>query len=113
MNGSPSYLGTSELMLHFGLGKVDSIDEVRILWPRGIEQRLLKVSPDQRLELAAPRWGDLDADGRIGGSDLAALLQGWGDAATPAALRADLDGDGRVDGADLAILLSAWDPAGR
>lgn len=113
MNGSPSYLGTSELMIHFGLGEVEAIDEVRVRWPRGVEQRLLGVAPDTRLELVAPRLGDLDGDGRVGGSDLALLLAAWGPAETLEGLRGDLDGDGSVGGSDLAILLAAWDPPSR
>jgi len=48
--------------------------------------------------------GDLNADGVIGGADLAALLQAWG----PAPSSCDLTLDGRVDGADLGRLLAAW-----
>ncbi|MCA9291544.1 MAG: hypothetical protein KDA25_10470, partial [Phycisphaerales bacterium] len=48
---------------------------------------------------------DLDDDGTVGASDLAALLAAWGPCA---ACAADLDGDGTVGPADLAILLGAW-----
>lgn len=49
---------------------------------------------------------DIDGDGNVGGSDLAALLGAWGSSSTTA----DLDGDGTVNGADLASLLGAWGP---
>jgi enediyne biosynthesis protein E4 len=48
--------------------------------------------------------GDLNADGVIGGADLAALLQAWGPVPSPC----DLTLDGRVDGADLGRLLAGW-----
>jgi hypothetical protein len=47
---------------------------------------------------------DINGDGTVDGSDLAALLAGW------ATSSPDLNGDGIVDGADLAILLGAWGP---
>lgn len=47
---------------------------------------------------------DLDGDGAVNASDLAAMLGAWG-SANPAA---DLDGDGVVAAADLALLLGAW-----
>jgi hypothetical protein len=52
--------------------------------------------------------GDLDGDGVVGATDLAALLAAWG-SGTPAA---DLDGDGFVGATDLAALLAAWTPGG-
>jgi len=47
--------------------------------------------------------GDLDGDAMTGGSDLAALLAGWGQPGDT-----DLNNDGTTDGADLAALLAAW-----
>lgn len=46
---------------------------------------------------------DLNADGAIDASDLAALLGQWGQPGS-----ADLDGDSVVGSADLAMLLGAW-----
>ena len=108
MTGSPGYLGTSEPILHFGLGAIDAIDEIVVRWPRGVEQRLVGVALDTRLELVAPRLGDLDGDGVVGAADLARLLAAWGVVEDLAGLAGDLDGDGVVDAADLSILLSQW-----
>ena len=47
---------------------------------------------------------DFDGDGRVGGSDLAALLGGWNSSDPDL----DLTGDGVADGADLASLLGVW-----
>ncbi len=46
--------------------------------------------------------GDLDADGTVGPTDLAALLGAWGSAAC------DLNNDGTTASDDLAVLLGAW-----
>ena len=47
---------------------------------------------------------DFDGDGRVGGSDLAALLGGWNSSSPDL----DLTGDGVANGADLAALLGGW-----
>ncbi|MCE2881251.1 MAG: dockerin type I domain-containing protein [Planctomycetaceae bacterium] len=47
--------------------------------------------------------GDLDADGMVGASDLAAMLNAWG---MPGAT--DLNGDGVTNAADLTVLLMNW-----
>jgi hypothetical protein len=47
--------------------------------------------------------GDINGDGAVDGSDLAALLSTWGQNGA-----ADINGDGTIDGSDLAILLSNW-----
>ncbi len=51
---------------------------------------------------------DLDANGDVGASDLAALLGAWGSGSSPA----DLDGDGTVGAGDLSALLGAWGGCG-
>ena len=48
---------------------------------------------------------DLDGDGTVSASDLAALLAGWGNPGD-----SDLDGSGTTNASDLAILLAAWGP---
>jgi hypothetical protein len=47
---------------------------------------------------------DLDADGSVGATDLAALLGGWGGSDESL----DLDRDGSIGASDLAALLGAW-----
>jgi hypothetical protein len=53
-------------------------------------------------------FGDLDDDGEIGLSDLAALLANYGQASGMAYEDGDLDDDGDVDLADLAALLAVY-----
>lgn len=52
---------------------------------------------------------DIDGDGTVGATDLAALLGAWGACAGCAA---DIDGDGSVGATDLAALLGAWGARG-
>ena len=49
---------------------------------------------------------DIDGNGEVGGSDLAAVLAFWDQ--TGAGLVADVNNDQVVDGMDLAIILSRW-----
>ena len=49
---------------------------------------------------------DFDADGTIGGGDLAFLLNHWGPSIFN--VRLDLDGSGAVDGGDIGQLLLQW-----
>lgn len=53
---------------------------------------------------APPNPADVNGDGTVDGSDLAAVLGAWGTGAGPA----DVNGDGMVNAADLAALLAAW-----
>ncbi len=50
----------------------------------------------------APCDADLTGDGVVDGSDLAALLNEWGNAA------GDVNGDGTTDGGDISVVLLAW-----
>ena len=59
-------------------------------------------------EPIAPCPADLNADGAVNASDLAALLGAWG-TADPAA---DINGDGIVTASDLAAMLGAWGKCG-
>ncbi len=48
---SPSYLSQSEMILHFGLGQVDSIDSLLIVWPDGVEEEIQPPTVDQLINL--------------------------------------------------------------
>ena len=52
--------------------------------------------------------GDFDGNNTVSGSDLGALLGGWGPC-PPGAL-GDMDSNGVINGADLGALLGAWGP---
>lgn len=46
------YLSSMESRLHFGVGSVDSIDSVRIIWPNSRETLLTDISSNQTLNLS-------------------------------------------------------------
>ncbi len=48
------YLSTSEPILHFGLGKTDTVREVTIEWPSGITQQLPELAAGHRYEIVEP-----------------------------------------------------------
>jgi hypothetical protein len=51
LDNSPSYLGTSEHALHFGLGARSSLEEVRVQWPDGSWTALGDVAAGQELAI--------------------------------------------------------------
>lgn len=108
LNASPSYLGTSEWAVHFGLGEADTVDELRIVWSRGYVSILNNVPVNQNLQIQAPRLADLSADGIVGVIDLLMLLGHWGLVADSSQLVADINNDGGVGVVDLLMLLGDW-----
>jgi hypothetical protein len=58
-------------------------------------------------ESIAGNFGDFDASGDVGASDLATMLSAWGSSGGSDGV-IDLDNDGIVGASDLGILLSRW-----
>jgi enediyne biosynthesis protein E4 len=107
MDGGNGYLGSSELIAHFGLGNASVIDELRIEWARGYVTTLTDIEANRRLTITAPALGDLNADGLVSEADVEVLFAGWG-TVTLASLHCDLNNDGTIDRRDLAIMLGYW-----
>ena len=100
-----SFLGTSELSAHFGLGSATSVDEIKLTWTDGTVTTLHDIAVNQTLTLtpeSSDCISDLDGSGSVNAADLALLLGGWGSGSY------DLNDDGETNAADLAILLGAW-----
>ena len=109
MSSSPSYLSTSELTVHFGLGSAATVDELRVEWARGYVTIMNDVEVNQHLTIAAPGLGDLDADGDVDINDFLALIAAWGACADPPEpCLADLDNDGSVGLDDFQLILANW-----
>lgn len=109
MNSSPSYLATSELRVHFGLGDATVVDTLRFEWAKGYVTEMTDVAVNQQMTVQAPQLGDIDADGAVGVVDLLGLLGGWGPCpAAPAPCLADLDNDGQIGVTDLLVILANW-----
>ncbi|MCA9290488.1 MAG: VCBS repeat-containing protein [Phycisphaerales bacterium] len=108
LSGSPSYLATSELTVHVGLGDATAADVVRVTWTRGQVTEWTNVAADQAYVVVAPILPDITADGVVNGADLSALLAAWGPVVDGGQLKADLDDNGAVDHRDLARVLASW-----
>lgn len=108
MDSGPSFLGTSEICAHFGLGSALTVDELRIDWPRGYVTTMQNVPTNQRMVIHAPGLCDANGDGLVDGADLGALLGIWGPVGVSSVRWADFNNDGEVDGQDLGIMLGAW-----
>ncbi len=108
VNGSPSYLATSEISAHFGLGSATIVDEIRVKWPRGYVTVQTNVPVNQHRLINAPAVYDLTADGLVNVADLLILLGDWGPVNGVPSLRSDVNNDGTVNVADLLVLLGAW-----
>ena len=55
---SGSYQSSSDKRVHFGLGAVDSIDEIEIRWPSGIRQTITHQKADQIVTITEPYDGN-------------------------------------------------------
>ncbi len=109
VNGSPSYLSTSELAAHFGFGSATQVDELRFEWSRGQVTVLTDVATNQHLSVEGPRLGDIDLDGIIGIGDFLALIGYWGPVDDKSKMPADIDADGVIGITDFLFILGNWD----
>jgi hypothetical protein len=48
---SQSYLCSNDPRVHFGLGAVDRVDTIEVLWPDGSEERFACPSVDRIIEV--------------------------------------------------------------
>jgi hypothetical protein len=48
------YLSQNDQRLHFGLGKIQKVDKIEIIWPSGESQTLENVAPNQILKVTEP-----------------------------------------------------------
>ena len=49
-----SYCSSNDPRLHFGLGELEEVEQLTVVWPDGTSQDLLNVAADQFLELVQP-----------------------------------------------------------
>jgi hypothetical protein len=54
LDGGPSYLGTSELVLHFGLGAATVVDRIDVVWADAEVTQLYDVPADQAIVVTRP-----------------------------------------------------------
>ena len=99
IDGSSNYLSQSESLAHIGLGDVESLDVVHLLWPSGYEQTFSNVDVNQRLAIVEGLLADFDQNDSVNQLDLSIWRTGYGSqiAAVP---DGDADRDADADGRD-------------
>ncbi|WP_168205080.1 CRTAC1 family protein [Bythopirellula goksoeyrii] len=101
MNANSNYLAQSEMMAHFGLGDVETIDQVTVQWPSGYVQHFEDVAPNQVLVIGEGLLADFNRDDSVNDVDLQLWTTHFGGEATDEGSPGDADWDGDIDGADL------------
>ncbi len=108
LDGGCTYLGQSELSVHFGLGDEPRADSIVVTWPGGARTTLAGVRPGRYTITARVTCpADWNTDGTLDLSDIRAWVEGFL-AQDP---QADLTADGVFGLADLARFV-AWFTAG-
>lgn len=97
VDGASSYLGQSELTVHFGLENLESVDQVRIEWADGSVTIIEEPTIDQQSTVHAYHPVDMDRDGRFTFFDVSRMLTAY--IAQDAA--ADFNDDGTIDIMDM------------
>ncbi len=107
LDGGAGYMGTSENVVHFGLGDATDVDILVVNWPDGTDSVVYGVEANARITLTPADGqgcvGDFNTDRFVDAADLAVLLGEWGGPGV-----SDLNADGTVGRQDLAALLSLW-----
>ncbi|CAN0557354.1 unnamed protein product, partial [Laminaria digitata] len=97
IDGASSYLGQSELTVHFGLENLTSIDEVRFEWADSSVTTITNPAIDQQMTMYAYHPADLTQDGLFNYFDIAALIRAYVDGDD----QADFDSNGVIDVMDI------------
>lgn len=105
IDGASSYLGQSELTVHFGLELLETVDSVRIEWNDGSVTILEDVPADQEMTVYAYHPVDLNQDGDLNYFDVSELLHAFiaGDD------RADINGDSIINFMDIMEFISRFE----
>ncbi len=104
VDGSSSYLGQSELTIHFGLAELDMVDELRIEWADGSVTTMTDVPADQEIVIYAYHPFDLTKDGVLNFFDISQIIQLYV-AGDP---QADINGDSMVNVLDLMAYIAGY-----
>ena len=102
IDGSSNYLSQSELIAHLGLGELQVIDQLHILWPSGFEQTFVDIAVNQRLHIVEGLLADFDQNDQVDERDLLLWQEHYGDL-NPANNLGDADRDGDVDAVDFLL----------
>ena len=107
--------------LHFGLGEHELVEDIEILWPSGVVQRLLDTEVNQLIlviepEIETPRI--LSVVPNVASVNGRVVMRGesfgeYNPSDGVFSLRADVNGDGVVGDDDLSLVLASWGTTGQ
>lgn len=104
VDGASSYLGQSELTVHYGLENLESVDQVRIEWADGSVTIIEDPTIDQQSTVYAYHPADMDRDGRFTFFDLSRMLTAY-IAQDPSA---DFNDDGSINIMDVMEFIDRY-----
>ncbi len=103
-DGASSYLGQSELTIHYGLAEMDMVDEVRIEWNDGSVTILEDIAADQEITVYAYHPLDMSQDGQFNYFDVSEMIHAFINRED----RADINGDSMIDFMDIMAFLDGF-----
>ena len=104
IDGASSYLGQSELTVHFGLENLESIDAVRFEWADGSVTTIDNPQIDQQMTVYAYHPADMTQDGVFNFFDVATMIRAYIDGSNIA----DFNDDGSLNVMDIMGFLKSY-----
>lgn len=104
IDGASSYLGQSELTVHYGLENLTEIESVRFEWADGSQTTIENPAIDQQMTVYAYHPADLQQDGEFNFFDVAAMIGAYLEGSPDA----DFDGNGSIDVADIMAFIARF-----
>lgn len=104
IDGASSYLGQSELTVHFGTEIITEIDSVRFEWADGSVTTIENPAIDQQMTVYAYHPADFTQDGEFTFYDVAAMIRAYIDGSDSA----DFNSDGSQNVLDIMDFISSY-----
>ncbi len=104
IDGASSYLGQSELTVHYGLENLTEIESVRFEWADGSQTTIENPAIDQQMTVYAYHPADMQQDGEFNFFDVAAMIGAY----IGGSPDADFDGNGSIDVADIMAFIARY-----
>ena len=108
VDGGASMMGQNDRMVHFGVGTDTILDELKVVWPSGIEQTFFDVDTNQTLTITEALLGDVNLDGVVNLLDVSPFVSHLQNSTFQA--EADLNGDGQVNLLDVSLFVNVLSP---
>lgn len=102
IDGASSYLGQSELTVHFGLEDLTAVESVRFEWADGSVTTIENPAIDQQMTVYAHHPADLQQDGVFNFFDVATMIRAFVESDP----QADFNSDGSIDAMDIVEFLA-------